>query len=260
MVFQPIKPIRLPEVIADQLRKLVLEGTLRPGTRLPTERELAERFGTSRPTVREAIACLEEEGLLRMQRGGMHVADAAAAAVVEPLSHLLMSDAQGVEDYMEFRQEVEGAAAHFAAMRATAVDRDALGRVVDRMLAAHSSSDPEADADFHLAIYEASHNVTILHVMRSLSLILRSYVQQNRRYLFDRQGYRETTLQQHQAIYEAIRSGAADEARALAQSHIYFAREAIAEARKSNERLELSIRRLSVRMRPAACCTDPAQD
>ncbi|HYD99403.1 MAG TPA: FCD domain-containing protein [Alphaproteobacteria bacterium] len=253
-MFQPIRPARLSDIIADQIRKLILEGTLEPGSRLPTERELAERFDTSRPTVREAVKKLEEEGLLRVQRGGMHIAGAAEEAIAEPLSAMLMADPQGAEDYMEFRQILEGSAAYLAALRANDIDREELSRAFDRMTALGDGASPDeeaaADADFHLAIYEASHNVTILHVMRALSTILRNDVLQNRRRLNTRQGYREITIRQHRAIYDAILAGAPEEAKQAAQAHIAFAREAIAEIRKADQRLEVSLRRISRQVRP----------
>lgn len=253
-MFQPVRPARLADIVADQLRKLILEGTLRPGTRLPTERELAERFSTSRPTVRDAVNRLEEEGLLKMQRGGMHIADAAEETIAQPLSALLMSDPEGAEDYMEFRQIIEGSAAYLAAMRANDVDRDELDKAFRRMVELHDVGAPEreseADAGFHLAIYEASHNVAILHVMRALSSILRNDVFQNRSRLYSRRGYREITLKQHEAIFDAIMAGSPDEAKAAAQAHIGFAREAIAEIRKADQRLEVSLRRIGNQILP----------
>ncbi|MGE4240609.1 FadR/GntR family transcriptional regulator [Ramlibacter sp.] len=251
---QPIRQARLSELVAQQIRGLILEGTLRPGTRLPTERELAERFNTSRPTVREAINELEAEGLLQIQRTGMHVADPAASTVTEPLSRLLMSDPKGVEDYMEFRQIVEGSASYLAATRATEVDRRVLTQAYEEMMDLHEKVNPEreaeADAKFHLAIYEASHNLTILHVMRSLSTILRSYVMQTRIRLYNREHYRGTTIDEHKVLFDAIIGGKAEEAKQIAQKHIFHVREAIAEFRRADERLEVSLRRLGDPSRP----------
>lgn len=247
-MFQPLKQGRRADAVADQLRKLIVEGTLRPGVRLPTERDLAERFQTSRPTIRNAVTLLEKEGLVSMQRDGMHIADLAAETIAQPLSSLLMSDSRGIDDYMEFRHILEGSAAYLAALRSNEVDRESLRRCYERMVKLHETGDPEeeatADADFHLAIYEMSHNVVVLHVLRALSDIQRNDVLQNRNRLYLRQGYRQITLKQHKAIYDAIISGAPEEARQCAQAHISFAKEAIAEIRKAEERLDVSLRRL----------------
>ncbi|PKU21426.1 FCD domain-containing protein [Telmatospirillum siberiense] len=246
-MYQPVKQGRRADAVADQLRQLIVEGTLRPGVRLPTERDLAERFQTSRPTIRDAVTRLEHDGLLSMQRDGMHVADPAAETIAQPLSALLMSDIRGVDDYMEFRHILEGSAAYLAALRSNEIDREHLRRCFETMVRLHEVGDPEAeaaaDADFHLAIYEMSHNVVILHVLRALSDILRNDVLQNRNRLYLRQGYRQITLKQHRSIYDAIIGGAPEEARQSAQAHISFAKEAIAESRKAQERLDVSRRR-----------------
>jgi GntR family transcriptional repressor for pyruvate dehydrogenase complex len=247
-MFQPVKQGRRADAVADQLRKLIVEGTLRPGVRLPTERDLADRFQTSRPTIRNAVTLLEQEGLVTMQRDGMHIADLAAETIAQPLSSLLMSDCRGIDDYMEFRHILEGSAAYLAALRANEVDRESLRRCYERMVKLHETGDAEqeatADADFHLAIYEMSHNVVVLHVLRALSDIQRNDVLQNRNRLYLRQGYRQITLKQHKAIYDAIISGAPEEARQNAQAHISFAKEAIAEIRKAEDRLDVSLRRV----------------
>lgn len=246
-MYEPVKQGRRADVVADQLRRLIVEATLRPGVRLPTERDLAERFQTSRPTIRDAVTRLEREGLVSMRRDGMHVADLAGATIGQPLSALLMSDLRGVDDYMEFRHILEGSAAYLAALRSNEVDRERLRRCYDHMVKRHEIGDAEAeataDADFHLAVYEMSHNVVILHVLRALADIQRNDVLQNRNRLYLRQGYRQITLKQHKAIYDAIIAGAPEEARQSAQAHISFAKEAIAESRKAEERLDVSLRR-----------------
>ncbi len=108
----------------------------------------------------------------------------------------------------------------------------------------------EADAKFHLAIYEASHNLTILHVMRSLSTILRSYVMQTRIRLYNREHYRGTTIDEHKVLFDAIIGGKAEEAKQISQKHIFHVREAIAEFRRADERLDVSLRRLGDPSRP----------
>lgn len=247
MRFHPVKQRRLADDIADKIRKFILEGSLRPGDRLPAERQLAEEFETSRPTIREALIALEQEGLLKMQRGGVHVADATEMSIRDPLVALFRSDPNVFDDYLEFRGILEGAAAYFAALRATDLDRDALRRAFSRVLACHEKADPleeaHADADFHIAIYEACHNLTILHVMRGMSELLRNDVFYNRKTLYPRVGYREATVQQHRAIFDAIIMGDPAAAQRAAESHIAFVRQALDELKKSEARLDVALRR-----------------
>lgn len=254
MRFQAVKSRRLADEIADRIRHFILEGSLRPGDRLPAERQLAEEFNTSRPTLREALIALEEEGLLKMQRGGVHVADASERSIRDPLVSLLRSDPNIFDDYLEFRGVMEGAAAYFAALRATDLDRDTLRRAFSRLQECHERADPveeaRVDADFHIAIYESCHNLTILHVMRGLSELLCNDVFYNRKTLYPRVGYREATLQQHRAIFEAIVAGDPAAAQRAAESHIAFVRQALDELKKSEARLEIALRRVGASLAP----------
>ncbi|MDR3440522.1 FCD domain-containing protein [Telmatospirillum sp.] len=249
MVFQAVRPPRLSDAIADQIRDLIYEGALPPGTRMPSERELAERFDTSRPTVRSALAKLDSEGLLQMQRDGLHVNDPMADNTAVSLTALYEGRPERFDDYLEFRLIIEREATYFAALRATTVDRDNISRCFEKLMELHEQSDAgseaQADADFHLAIYEASHNMTILHVMRGMAGLLRNDVIHNRSRLHPRTGYHELNGQQHRAIYDAVMAGSPDAARAAAHTHIALVREFLDEMQKATDRLETSLRRMA---------------
>ncbi len=250
-MFEPIKTRRLADEIATRIRHMILEGSLRPGDRLPAERLLADQFDTSRPTIRDALMVLETEGLLQMQRGGLQVVDATQAPIRDPLTALFHADESVFSDYLEFRSVIEGAAAGFAAHRATEIDRQNLKEVFEEILHCHELHDPvreaRADAEFHIAIYEACHNLTILHIMRGMAELLRNDVFFNRSTLYPRTGYRDSTLAQHKAIYDAIMIGEPTAARGAAIAHIDFVREALIELKKSDERLGVAQRRKNVR-------------
>lgn len=247
---EPIRPAKLADTIADHLEQLILEGSLRPGERLLAERELAQRFDVSRPSLREALEKLENRGLLKSGRGGAtFVAPLLGEGFTEPLYSALASRPETTFDYLEFRRFVEGSAAYFAALRGTDVDRDLLRECFEKMEAAHgqddSTDEAEADADFHLAVYEASHNLVMLHIMRSLSDMLRKDVFYNRAKLYQRQGVRELLLEQHRAVYQTVMAGDPDAAKAAAEAHIDFTRDALMEIAKADARLEVSLRRIA---------------
>lgn len=247
---EPIRPAKLADTIADHLEQLILEGSLRPGEKLLAERELAQRFDVSRPSLREALEKLEKRGLLSSGRGGStYVAPLLGEGFTEPLYAALASRPETTFDYLEFRRFIEGSAAYFAALRGTDVDRALLKRCFETMEEAHgkddSSDEAESDADFHLAVYEASHNLVMLHIMRSLSDMLRKDVFYNRAKLYQRQGVRELLLEQHRAVYETVMAGDPIAARAAAEAHIDFTREALLEIAKADARLEVSLRRIA---------------
>lgn len=245
-----IRPAKLAEAIATHLETLILEGSLRQGDRLLAERELAQKLDVSRPSLREALDLMEQRGLLVSGRGGTYVAPVLGEGFSQPLVSMLNSDPESSYDYLEFRGVLEGMAAYYAALRGTDVDREVISGHFHAMEAAHVKDDPteEADSDaaLHLSIYEASHNVMLLHVMGSLSDMLREDVFYNRNKLYTRKGVRELLLAQHRAVHDAIMSGDAEAARAAAEAHVTFTRTALQEIDKADTRLEMSLRRLAV--------------
>ena len=109
MPFQKIITEKLSSSVTLQIEKLILRGILRPGDRLPSERELAERFGVSRPSLREAIANLDTRGLLVSKaNAGIFVADVLGNAFSPALIELFSSHEESVDDYITFRRDLEG--------------------------------------------------------------------------------------------------------------------------------------------------------
>ncbi len=246
----PVRPAKLAHAIAERLEQLILEGSLRPGEKLLPERELAQKFDVSRPTLREALERLERKGLVYSGRGGAtHVAPLLGEGFTAPLAAVMQSRPETTFDYLEFRGIVESSAAAMAAERGTEVDRDLIRAAFAAMERAHGLDDPteeaDADADFHMALYEAGHNVVMLHIMRSLSDMLRGEVFYNRARLYRRQGVRELLLEQHRAIHDAVVAGQPDAARDAALAHITFTRDALKEIAKADARLEVSLRRIA---------------
>lgn len=243
-----IKPAKIADAVALHLETLILEGVLRPGEKLLAERELAEKLDVSRPSLREALSKLEDKGLLTSGRDGTCVAALVGASLTDPLARLLESHPETTFDYLEFRQTVEGQAAYYAALRATDVDREVLREAYERMEASHGLDEPDeeadADTDLHMAVYEAAHNVVLLHIMRGLAAMLRRDVFYNRAKLYSRRGVRDLLLAQHKAIYDAVMAGDPEAARKAAEKHITFTLETIREIRNAEARLEASLRRV----------------
>lgn len=243
-----IRSIRLSDTIAEHLENLILEGVLRPGERLAAERELADKLEVSRVSLREALDKLQHKGLLTTSKSGTVVAQ-FLAPLARPLAGLLADKPRATADYLEYRRIVEGQAAALAAMRATEVDREAIRACCARMRDAHALDDPSSeaaiDADLHLLVYEAAHNVVILHVMRVFSELLRNDVLYNRDQLYRRFGVRDQLLEQHLAIADAVLEGNPDKAERAASGHIRFTHETIDSIRGDQARTETSLRRIS---------------
>jgi GntR family transcriptional repressor for pyruvate dehydrogenase complex len=242
-----IQTQRVADAIAARIEQLILEGALRPGEKLASERELAQRLDVSRPSLREAIEKLVSRGLLTASRSGTSVAE-FLLPIMTPLANLYRDHQNAATDYLEFRQWVEAQAARAAAQRATDVDKTAIRDCLAEMRKAHKSKDSaheaQCDVSLHMLIYEASHNFIVLHVMRALSELLRNNVFFNRENLYGRAGVREKLLAQHVEIGEAVIAGEADRAENAAAGHIAFVFGTVEEIQRDTKRLACSISRV----------------
>ena len=108
MVFKPISPKKISSQIAEQIRSLILAGEFSPGEKLPPERELAEMFGVSRPSVREALNMLAASGLVMSCQGGGTVVKSLVDIITgNPLSDLIKGEQERALDVIEVRKDIE---------------------------------------------------------------------------------------------------------------------------------------------------------
>jgi GntR family transcriptional repressor for pyruvate dehydrogenase complex len=144
---------------------------------------------------------------------------------------------EAVFDYIAFRRDMEGLAADRAARLGSDTDLRVIQAIMDKMVLAHTKRDPanEAllDADFHLSIIEASHNVIMLHMMRSMYDLLREGVFYNRQIMFRQRSTRDTLLEQHSAINDAIQARDPVAARKAVEAHLDFVEQALTEQKKA---------------------------
>jgi GntR family transcriptional regulator, transcriptional repressor for pyruvate dehydrogenase complex len=245
---ETIKPPKLADAVAEHLQAMILEGVLRPGEKLVAERELATKLGVSRPSLREALSLLERKGLLQTSKSGTVVAQ-IMARLADPLAELFSRNERVNADYFEFRRLMEVHATGLAALRATEADRGLIRDCLAKMKRAHEVSDPahetETDVRLHVLIYEAAHNVVLLHVMRVLADMLRQGVFFNRETLYRRSGVRDKLLEQHVRIGEAVLDGDAANAEMAAAQHIAFIVATNDEIRRDELRQAAALRRLS---------------
>ena len=252
MGFDQIRQRRLSDDIVERLEGMILEGTLTSGERLPAERALAEQFGVSRPSLREAIQKLTAKGLLiSRQGGGNYVVDSLGSTFSDPLLHLLESNPEAQRDLLEFRHTLEASCAYYAALRATEVDRERLTAAFEELQDCYSRpgdsnrvEEGAADAKFHLAIAEASHNAVLLHTIRGLFDLLKRNVVTNIGGMYkQRTETRDMLISQHRELYLAIIEGRAEGAREVASRHLLYVQEVLEEVRQQVQRTARAERR-----------------
>lgn len=249
MPFQEVQPEKLSTSVVRQIELLILRGILRPGERLPSERELSQKLAVSRPSLRDAIAELQERGLLAPKAGaGVYVADVLGSAFSPALIDLFARHDEAINDYLSFRRDLEGLAAERAARLGTQSDVAVIGAIFAKMEAASAkrNQDEEAqlDAQFHMAIIEASHNVVMLHMMRSMFDLLRTGVFYNRQVMFRQRTTRAALLDQHRAINDAIQARDPKAAKQAVEAHLDYVEEALIAARRSDEKEKIAKLRL----------------
>jgi GntR family transcriptional regulator, transcriptional repressor for pyruvate dehydrogenase complex len=247
--FLKVEPEKLSQSVVRQIEQLILRGILRPGERLPSERDMAEKLGVSRPSLRDAIADLAERGLLSTRAGsGVFVAEVLGSAFSPALIALFASHEEAVFDYIAFRRDMEGIAAERAAVLGSATDLLVISTIFAKMEAAHQKRDPSdeaaLDAEFHMAIIEASHNVIMLHMLRSMFDLLRQGVFYNRQVMFRNRITRDQLLDQHRAMNAAIQARDPEAARAAVVEHLAYVEQAFHDQMRAEKHEAIARQRL----------------
>jgi GntR family transcriptional repressor for pyruvate dehydrogenase complex len=249
MPFLKVTPEKLSSSVVRQIEQLILRGILRPGERLPAERELSDRLGVSRPSLRDAIADLAERGLLVSRAGsGVFVAEMLGSAFSPALTQLFSTHDEAVFDYISFRRDMEGLAAERAATFGSETDLKLIDTILTKMEAAHLKRDPsdeaQLDAEFHMAIIEASHNVIMLHMLRSMFDLLRQGVFYNRQVMFKNRITRDQLLDQHRAINAGIQARDPVAARAAVAAHMAYVEQAFHDQMRAEKNESIARQRL----------------
>jgi GntR family transcriptional repressor for pyruvate dehydrogenase complex len=220
-MFRFVKRQRVSDEIASQVRALISEGVLKPGDRLPPERELIREFGVSRPSLREALKSLVAQGFLEVKQGDRtFVKSITSEKLQDPLSLLLKADTQKIFDLIEVRKAMEAWGAFHAAQRGSEEDIKQLEEIIGEMKAAldEGKSWEKQDADFHLAMAQATHNTIQTHIMSTIYDLLRESVAR----VFRDQGKAKKLFNQHYRIFSAIKNRSPDKARERVLEHLNY--------------------------------------
>lgn len=226
MRFKPIKPKKVSSQIADQIRESILAGDFSPGDKLPPERELAEMFGVSRPSVREALNILASAGLvMSYQGGGTVVLSLVDSGQSNALSELIRTQQDRALEVIEVRKCMESWTAYYAAQRALPDDLRRLDEILQGMeknLAGQLPSE-DLDANLHIIIARSTHNIVWLHLMQSLFDAMKEFQRGVWRAVYLTAEDHNLLFQHHSAIVDAIRNRNAEGARDQMMHHLTFA-------------------------------------
>jgi GntR family transcriptional repressor for pyruvate dehydrogenase complex len=205
--------------VARRLVAFLLGGSLKPGDRLPSERQLSSRLGVGRSVVREALKSLTLLGLVEVRLGdGTYLKRADSDLLPQVIEWGLLLGAKRTLDLVETRRYLEVVVAGLAAERCEAADAIRLGERLEAMRVA--TGDPErfvaADIDFHVLLAAMARNESLEQIMSSVHSLLTVWIS---RVMHQAHSY-EPTLAEHAAVFEAVRTGDAEAARAAMERHM----------------------------------------
>ncbi|MBT0585547.1 GntR family transcriptional regulator [Alteromonas oceanisediminis] len=240
---------KLSDVITEKLESMILDGSWLAGEQLPSERELAQRFDVSRPSLREAIQNLQARGLVtRKQGGGTFVSRELNAAMTDPLLRLVAQRPETQFDLLEFRHALEGMAAYYAALRGQKEDRQALRVALTAVAECPEQPDHEAQAHalgaFYLTMAKASHNMVLMHVMRTMQSMLIDNIRRNLEMLSLHADVNNEIHQQREKIVAAIEKGDPGLARTASNTHLAFIESTLLKINQRDLRMQRALRRI----------------
>ena len=208
-----MKKARVYEEVMVRLAKLIRQGRLQPGDRLPAERALADRMHVSRATLREGLRVMQLQGLIVSRRGaGNYIAGGRAEDLAMALHHLAL------QDIFELRLLVEPSIAALAAERSTPQDLSRLETILEQQEEQLQRGRKVADTDaaFHSALAESTHNRALQQIGASLMQVIAP----SRNESLQTRERRRLSLFSHRRILNAIKARASGEARRAMEEHI----------------------------------------
>ena len=220
---------RLYKQVADRLQQLITAESLRPGDKLPGERELAERMGVSRTVVREAIRALSVRGLVKVKSGcGTYIQGPRSEDVAANIGLFLRlwQDPEPYRKVYEIRRMIEVEAAGLAAERSTAADHADLESAIAGMVSTKQDIQGyvEHDLAFHEAIAAAAHNELFSVLLSPIADLLREFIIQSTRV----PGATDDGVEHHRAILRQVKRQDAGGARQAMREHLAHAHELVA--------------------------------
>jgi GntR family transcriptional regulator, transcriptional repressor for pyruvate dehydrogenase complex len=224
-LFQPIRLERVADKVAKQLKRAISEGLLRVGDRLPAERDLAEKMGVSRPSVREALQKLEVLGMVQtVHGGGTVVKNITEREVRTPIEVVLGLDKHKVVELTEVRAFMEAWAAKQAALVRTEEELELIRGYLEQMEKDLESGKIRAESDvkFHTEIAAAAHNTIFLHLIQSIYQLIAYSITLYREEVFLTKEDQQTIFGHHLSVFKAIKDRDSMAAEAAMSEHLRF--------------------------------------
>lgn len=226
-MFEPVRPVRAYELIVEQIEAAIFDGTLAPGSRLPSERELMTQFSVSRSTIREALRVLQSEGKVQSRPGDPHgpiVLPFSTAALHKSMSSLVRADTVGLAELLQFRIMTEGSANQLAAVFRSEPQLESMENALRQMEQSVGQGDAAfaaADVAFHDLIAEAAGNKLLQVANEVVRAVVLQLIERKITQAADRTAQMLDSCRRHGLVLDAVRKQDPTLACALARKHIF---------------------------------------
>jgi GntR family transcriptional repressor for pyruvate dehydrogenase complex len=202
---------KVSERVADQIEQWVLSGSVGPGDKLPSVREICDMFQVGRSAVRDAITTLKGKGIVEVRQGeGAFICQMQTSKIFEDLLFLKGTE---IDELYSVRKILEISTAEMAALHRNEEDLDNMNNALYGLEKTDKMNSWEADYTFHIAIAEATKNRVIVQLMQTIATIMKKALVGCHQIISSDPAVSETIFQQHLLIYEAIKAGKPQKAR-----------------------------------------------
>lgn len=218
-----IQKQRVYQIVIDQIKKSIERGELKPGEKLPSERELAEGLAVSRATVREAMSVLEAMRVVKILPGvGIFLEENSNNDLIVLMNEIVRVGNTDLTQMLEVRQAIESQAAHLAALRRTDEDLKKLLEAYEGLKNSVERNEVAAEEDyrFHMAVVEATYNPMLMETVKFFSERFLAGLYHSRSESIRIPGKSKIVLEEHWRIYSAIADKDAEQAQKLMWTHL----------------------------------------
>jgi len=199
--FEPIQKDSLVVELTKRILDYIFSGSIKPGDKLPAERQLSEALGVGRSAIREAIKSLTVLGILEVRQGyGTYLKRADSTLLTQSIEWSLLLGERQTMDLIEARKEIELTLAKLATERWEGLELEELHQIVEKMKDANLTDFIEYDIQFHLKLSDMARNSVLKDILSSIRSLLRTWI----KYVIEKAGETAFSYEDHYAIYKAV--------------------------------------------------------
>ncbi|WP_027632217.1 FadR/GntR family transcriptional regulator [Clostridium hydrogeniformans] len=206
-MFTSIKGEKVYKQVINQIKEMIIEGKLKKGDKLPSERDMAEQLGVSRASIREALIALEVVGLTESKQGsGNYIKETFDNTLIEPMSIMFILEDISIKSLYEFRRVLELEAVVISAKRIENSEIQVLEEVIDNLRNSNSEDEKSTlDKEFHYIIIKSTKNPLIINFFETISKLMDNFIKSSRGAILAAEETKDVLMSSHEKILESLK-------------------------------------------------------